>query len=264
MFRPDDVTSHDLSVVLRGYDRDQVDGFLQRLSEAYLLTWRQGAALRERLRLVEEELEAAQGEGQASAKAVAELIQRCTTAEDQLAQARVVSAEVSGKLDVAVRERAQALADLRQVTERSSDLEKRLEELGKAPRLPESGEQLAVAEGEAAAVLVAAARAAEDVRQASRERALRTLSKARERAHRLEAEAERERVVLVEMQERRERAEQEANEILARAGAEADRVVSAVGEERQRLRELLSEALASLQAQTSNPQPGHGDSNGPA
>ena len=51
--------------------------------------------------------------------------------------------------------------------------------------------------------------------------------------------------------ERREKAEAEAEEILAGARAQADRVVTSVEDERARMRELLSGALASLEAEVS-------------
>jgi len=39
VLRRQDVTSHDLPVVVRGYDKERVDRFLQQVSEAYLLMW---------------------------------------------------------------------------------------------------------------------------------------------------------------------------------------------------------------------------------
>ena len=128
------------------------------------------------------------------------------------------------------------------------------------------------AETEAAILLVAAARAAEDVRIGSRQRAVRTLIKARERAALIQGAADREQEALAAAQEalaaaqhasdlaqqdlaaaqeRREKAEAEAEEILAGARAQADRVVTSVEDERARMRELLSGALASLEAEVS-------------
>ena len=265
---------------MRGYDKEQVDGFLHRVSEAYLLTWRQALALRERVNTLEEELFAArfeaQGEAEASSKSVAELIQRCSTAEDQLTktrdqltETRNVRIELSSKVDLVERERKQALAELREVTERASDLEKQLQDYrdGQGRQDAEAEvAQPALADEEAAALLVAAVRAAEDVREASRGRAAQTLTRARERATQLHDETERERVALGEvrerreqvereaneisagLEERREQAEREANEILLSARAEADRVAASAEDERDRVRDLLAGALQSLDA----------------
>ncbi len=215
--RPEDVTKHALPVVMRGYDRGRTDRLLERISEAYLRTWRDGAALRERLGALEEELAAVQGEAEASSKSVAELIQRCSTAGDQLAQTRQSRDELAAKLDAAERDRKRAVTELREVSERASDLERRLNAYGNV-RQRQGGEaerpgEAAGVDREAATLLVAAARAAEDVREASRARALRTLIRARERAAQLRDEAERERAAVAEMLERREQAEREANEI---------------------------------------------------
>jgi hypothetical protein len=129
-------------------------------------------------------------------------------------------------------------------------------------------------DGEAARLLVASARAAEDVREASRAEALRTLTEAREAAAVVEAQTERERAALAgirerraqvareaeellaetgrvegEMQKRRARAESEAAALLAVAQAEADRVLGAAEEERRaqgarEAEEILAEARA--------------------
>jgi len=113
-------------------------------------------------------------------------------------------------------------------------------------------------ERDAARLLVGAARAAEDVREASWARALHTLTKARDLSALLHAQTERERAALAEMQERRGQVEREAEAILVEAGrvegemqerrvqvereaeailagarAEADRVVAVTEEERR-------------------------------
>ena len=223
MLRPEDVTSHDFPVGMRGYDREHVERFLHRVSEAYLLTWRQALALRERLRLLEEELAEAHGETEVSSKAVSELVQRCSTAEDHLTQVRSAHAELVAKaelaeserkkavdshaelaarVELAESEREKAVAEVRELTERAAELEKRLEataassgsERSELP--PDAG-----AETEAANLLVAAARAAEDVRVGSRGRAVRTLVKARERAALIQSQADREQEALNAAQE---------------------------------------------------------------
>jgi DivIVA domain-containing protein len=252
VLRPEDITSSDLPVVLRGYDKQYVDRFLQQVSEAYERTCRELTAHRERLRSLEEELAAAEGDVRSSAKSVADAIQRCATAEDQLAQTLASHEELSAALNLSERERKQAIASLREVSERASDLEKKLKALEAAHRARREAAadvaQPPTVPGEAAELLVAAARAAEDVRNASRRRALITLTRARERAMQLHAEAERERAGIAELRERREREEREADEIIARARAEADRVATAAEAERHRMRELLTGALASLEA----------------
>ena len=121
---------------------------------------------------------------------------------------------------------------------------------------------------EAARLLVASARAADDVREASRAEALRTLTEAREASALVEAQTERERAALAEIrerraqvereaeellaetgrvedeiQERRARAEREAEELLARAQAEADRVLAGAGQERRVQAEREAEEL---------------------
>ena len=64
--RPDDVTSRGLPVVMRGYDREGVDRLLARVAEAYALTLRQSLSQRERLRSLEADLAAAEGEAAAT------------------------------------------------------------------------------------------------------------------------------------------------------------------------------------------------------
>jgi len=87
---------------------------------------------------------------------------------------------------------------------------------------------------EATSLLLAAARAAEDVREASRARALETLTSAREEAELLEAENARRRAALAEELELlRRQAESDAEEIVARARGQADRIATAFEEERR-------------------------------
>ena len=101
----------------------------------------------------------------------------------------------------------------------------------------------AVPDGEAARLLVAAAHAAEDVREASHARALQTLTQARERAEQIDAETERRRAALAEMEERCRQAEHEAGEILARARTEAESVVAALEEGRRARVDREAEAI---------------------
>ncbi len=247
---PEEVTSHELPVALRGYDREHVDRLLARIADAYALTWRQSQSLRERLRTLEAVLEAAEAEAAVSAKTVAELMRRPATEEQQLARVREAHDELEALLEISESERKQALTDLEQMSERASELGKRLEaaENERSTLLQQHVERGSppVADGEAVELLVAAARAAEDVRTASRARALRTLTRARELSTRVHAETERESAALAELQARRDQIEREATEIIAAARAEADRAAAANADQRHRVRELLSGALAQL------------------
>lgn len=85
----------------------------------------------------------------------------------------------------------------------------------------------AAADEEAPRLLLAAARAAEDVRVASRRRALLTLTKARERARRVDLTTEQEAARLAELRESREQLERERERILEEPRAEAGRIMAA-------------------------------------
>lgn len=268
--QPESVTSEGLPVAMRGYDRERVDRLLSRVSEAYLQLWRQRDALRERLATLESDVEAAEGEARVSAKSVAELVQRVSTAENELAETRAARDELTERLQRAEAERRQAVGELRGTAERAAQLEKRVQAFEEALRsrpqivtdrsgapLPSPGSAVALAsssaasETEAARLLIAAARASDQLREAAREQARDAMKKVRQRAAAVSAETERERIVLVEAQERRRRAEREAEELLARARAEAERVAAALDEERERVRALLTDALSSLDQEPS-------------
>ncbi len=255
--RPEDVTSAGLPVTMRGYDRDRVDRLLARVAEAYALTLQQCQTLRDGQRSLKAELDAAEGDASASARSVAELMRRSAMVEDQLVQMREARADLEARLELVESERKQALADLHEAGERTSDLSRRLDafEGGQLPpgHVDATTLQPAAADGEAAQLLVAAARAAEDVRAASRARALRTLTKARDLAALVQAQTEREQAALVATQERRDEVEREANRVLARAQAEADSFVMAIEDERRRVRELLTGALVSLDGESAPP-----------
>jgi len=280
--RPVDVTSEGLPVAMRGYDRERVDRLLERVAEAYASALRQHKSQRERLRSLEADLAAAEGEAAASARSVAELMQS-SLATGHPPPTREALHRLEVRLVRSESEREQALADLRVVSERAAELGRNLETLEDEQRVQAQAEaaQPAAAdgaEGDAARLLIAATRAAEDVRSASRARALHTLTKARELSALVHAQTERERVALAEMQERRMQLEREAEEILAEAGrvdaelqvrraqfqleaegilegarAEAGRIVAATEGERQRVRELLAGALASLGVEAATP-----------
>jgi uncharacterized protein involved in type VI secretion and phage assembly len=114
-----------------------------------------------------------------------------------------------------------------------------------------------VSDEEAARLLLAAVRTAEELRHSSRARALDTLMKARARAAAVDEATERERAVLAELQEQRREAEHAADQILAAARAEAERVAverreaerlaAEIGDERSRVRTLLAGALSALE-----------------
>jgi DivIVA domain-containing protein len=286
---PDDVRSYDLPLAMRGYDRERVDRLLARVADAYAMSWENSRALRERLRSLEVELVAAQGEAEASARAVAELMQRSPATEDrQSPQTGEELGALQARLERSEAERERTLEQLRQATVRVSELEGHLAALEEAQRArPQQqdeagGAATPLSDDEAARLLVAAARAADDVRGAARSRALRTLTKARELAALVQAQTERERAELAEaqqrrgdvereteeirrhareeadraaseIQQRRAEAAREADEIVARARAEAERTADAMEEERDRVRHLLVGALASIEAEVAKP-----------
>ena len=104
---------------------------------------------------------------------------------------------------------------------------------------------------EATRVLLAAARAAADVRVASRARALRTLTKARERARQVDLQTEQVAARLAELEERRAHLEREREQILETPRAEADRIMAAAAatearaaETEQEANEILAKATA--------------------
>jgi len=232
---PEEVRHPDLPLALRGYDRERVDRLLARVADAYSLVWEQSQARQERLRSLEAELAAAKGEAEASARAVAELMQRSPT-NGQLSQGVETLAALQSRLERAEAEREQALADLRQMSERASALAERMaaleDEQHAHPPQVEAADS-SFTDDEAARLLVAAARAADDVRDAARARALRTLKKARELSALVHAQTEREREELTEMEERRQQGKRETEEILARASAEADRLNVEMDERRR-------------------------------
>lgn len=270
--QPESITSESLPVAMRGYDRERVDRLLARVSEAYLQLWRQRDALRERLATLESDVEAAEGEARVSAKSVAELVHRVSTAESELAETRAARDELTERLRRVEAERRQAVGELRETAERAAQLEKRVQAFeealrnrpqigtdgsGVSPPTPRPGVAFAsspaASETEAARLLLAAARASDELREAARAQARNAMKKVRQRAAAVSAETERERIVLGEAQERRRRADREAEELLAQARAEAERVAAALDEERGRVRALLTDALSSLDQESSRP-----------
>lgn len=259
LLSPEDVTNHGLPVAIRGYDRERADRHLARVADAYGFALARASGLQERLRTLEDELNSALAEAQASARAVAELMQSApATKAEQPSYARSALDELEARLQHSEHEREQGLADLRAAWERASELGERLAALeaeeSRRLQLPAVEQQPPVTDAEAAQLLVAAARAAEDVRTAARARALQTLLKARELAALVHADVERESAALAEIQQRRHEVEREANEIRAGAQAEADRVAAELEGERNRVRGLLRGALSALDEAITAPQ----------
>ena len=205
---------------------------------------------------------------------------RLSAVELELARTSAKRDELQMLLALAESEREAALVELRAQSDRAADLDRQLQEL----RAQEPSSESSPDEDAAAHLLVAAARAADDVRDASRARALRTLVKARDLAALVHTETERERDALAEAQqrraevenetqeiltrakdaadslaagimaERRAEAESEAAEIVAKARAEADSLVSLIEGQRHRVRELLAGTLASLDVEDGEPR----------
>lgn len=191
------------------------------------------------------------------------LLLRLTAIEDDLARTSAERDDLQALLAIAESERETAHAELR----------------AQDPPSESSPDEDA-----AAHLLVAAARAADDVRDASRARALRTLIRARDLAARVHTETEREREALAGAQkrraalegetqeiltralaaadsraaaivvERRAAAESEAAEIVAKARAEAGSLVGLIEDQRHRVRELLAGTLASLDVEDGEPR----------
>ena len=225
--RPEEVADHNLPTAIRGYDKNRVDRHLARVADAYALTVQRCIAQRNRLQLLEAELDAAEGEARASARSVAELMRGSPTPQAKPPQTQGTRDDLEARLERSERGREQALADLREESDRASALGERLKALEAAertrPQTQIEAPQPAVPDEEAARLLVAATRDAEIVRTAARARALRTLMKARERAALVRAQTESERAALAELEEHRGRLEREAGEILAQARSAAER-----------------------------------------
>lgn len=268
--KPEDFATASVPTVIRGYERRRVEWLLLRASEAYAYVVRQRDTARERARSLEAEVAAAEGEARVSAASVAELTQQVAAAEEAARRALEARADAEKRLAGAESERERALADLQAANDRAAELGARVQELEEAAgrhaeSAREAASDAAAAAGpsstepdaEAATLLVAAVRTAEELRQSSRARALETLKRARERAASVEAAVERERGALAEAQDRRRDAERVASELLAQARAEAERVAAErreaerlaaeVGDERRRMQTFLAGALSALE-----------------
>lgn len=224
--RPEDFAVVGVPTVIRGYERRRVEWLLLRASEAYAYVVRQRDAARDRIRSLEADAAAADGEARVSAASVAELTQRLASAEEATRRA------------VEAREKAeQRLLAVEAENDRTVSH--------------------ADPDTEAASILVAAVRTAEELRQSSRARALATLTRARQRAAALAEEVDREERALGEARNRRAEAERVARELLDQARAEAERVAgerreaerlaAEIGDERRRVQALLAGALSALE-----------------
>ncbi len=269
--RPEDFAADGLPVAMRGYDRRRVEWLLLRASEGYAHVLRQRDALRERTRSLEAEVAAAESEARVSAASVAELVQRASAAETEAArlrEGRLEVEELEERLLRVEREREQAVSDLRESAARVAELDARVQAFEEAGERAGAGDEEAApsealpassragSDDEAGRLLLAAVRAADELRESSRARALGTLQRARERAASVDATVERERTAVAEMEERRREAERIANEMLAQARAEAERVAAErreaerlaaeISDERSRVRQFLVGALSAL------------------
>ncbi len=232
--RAEDFTVANVPTVMRGYERRRVEWLLLRASDAYAYVVRQRDTARERIRALEGEVAATESEARVSAASVAELVQQVAAEQETARRAIAARDEAERRLASMEDEHRQALADLQVATDRASS----------------------DPDAEAASILVASVRAAEEIRRSSRARALATLARARERATAVAAEMEREQGALADARERRLDAERVAGELLERARAEAERVAmrrseterlaAEVGDERRRVQELLVGALSAL------------------
>jgi cell division septum initiation protein DivIVA len=257
---PEDFTRHALPVVMRGYDKERVDRLLGQVTGAYTSVWQQNQSLRERMRALELALAQSQDEARVSARSLAELMQSSAPPTSQTPPpTRKAVRELEARLSGSERDREAALEEGRVAWARVAELEEQLSR-SEHDRQQSSDKLRGIveAETEAARVLLAAARAAADVRGSSRARALRTLLTARRRVASLEARVAREQTLLAEVIARRGQAESQAEqaesqaELLITARDEAGLMTAAVAKELDRARELLSGALTALDAQVAD------------
>jgi len=152
--QPEDVTDIDLRRATRGYDKAQVDRHLARVADAYALSLRRCEQLQELLRSLEDELDAAVGEAEASAREVARLIQRSPTTQAPPLETDKVLDKLEARLTRSENEREQALVDLRQMSEHASELGQLLQVL-EAERVSTVIEPERIEEDPASATLMA-------------------------------------------------------------------------------------------------------------
>jgi len=296
----DDARDPFLPQALRGYDKHEVDRYIARVAEAYKVTLEKNRRLRDQVRTLQADLQAANLDAQASAKAVRELMDQ-TPAENAAAKQKL--ADLEQRYQEADRDRQRALGEVRELSEKLSaaegraqsalnrvfendstkqkiaELSSRYQQADRDRRLAreqlrEMSEKLAAAEAralsaanrvsgsyvesdpasrdKAAQVLIAATVAAADIRDASRSRALRTLTKARALSVRLRAQIEQEQADLRDAEQRRLEVERDVERMIISARAEANRTAAAVKEERERVQGLLRSALALLEGEDSS------------
>lgn len=282
--RPEDISSADLPVAMRGFERDAVKRKLRRVAESYATALRQ----RDRARIATEDANeravAAEAEIHTSARNIAELTKRGSALESELANAQARITELDRALARAASEPkpAEPSADPRELErarERIAELERALDE-ARAERVePAIVEPVVDAESapqthqpeDAGELLVSALRTAEALRAAVREEVQRTLKKARERAAKLERQAGQERRALEEARGRaatlaadaervgrelesaraeRDQAERDAELVRERVRVEAEHTLASLQLQRQRVQTLLGDALAALDEDT--------------
>ncbi len=274
---PDDISSFEFPISMRGFDRDAVKRWLRRFAESYAAVLRQRDRLRAAAEEATERAAAAESEVQASTREIANLTKRCALLESDLENARAdiaaleqVSAEESARpvdaaagTDKMALERALArIAELESEAVRLQD-ERRRDEAASAAAVPAEPTQ------QAGELLVAALQAGETLRSTAREEAQRTLKKARERSAEIsraaelrarelgEARAETERLrIAAELasaeldraRAARAEVERETELVRARVRAEVEQTITSLTQQRERVQTLLGDALAALDA----------------
>src|SRR5690349_3785694 len=98
----DDVRHPYLPYALRGYDKREVDRYITRVAEAYGLSLEKHRTLRERVRNLEADLNAANLDAQASARSVREMMEQLPAESNGTNQAM---AELEERYQQAVRDR---------------------------------------------------------------------------------------------------------------------------------------------------------------
>jgi DivIVA domain-containing protein len=282
VLHPDDISSLDFPVAMRGYDRDAVRRRLFRIAADYAAVIRQ----RDRSQAVAAEsadrAAFAEAEAQTSAREVAELTKSSAELQRELgdAKSRIAQLErVSRELDAvrsAARESQVEEGELQRARDRVSELETEVQQLREERLRDEPASVAPAAEQEPARepdeLLGAALRAAEALRTAARAEAQRTLKKARERGAELSRETARQARALEKAREEVGRlrasaaaasdelqraraaqadAEREAARVKESMQAEVEHTVASLEAQRERVQTVLgnalTEALAALQ-----------------
>ena len=277
---PDDISSFEFPISMRGFDRDAVKRWLRRFAESYAAVLRQ----RDRLRALSEEATeraaAAESELQASAREIANLTKRCSSLDTDLeiARARIAELErVSAEVESTRLVDATAGADkveLERALARIVELETETKRMREERLRAEAASAAAAAipaepTQQAGELMVAALQAAEKLRSEAREEAQRMMKKARERsielsrtaelrtrelgeakseAERLRAEADLASAELDRARAARAEVERETELVRTRVRAEVEQTIASLTQQRERVQTLLGDALAALDA----------------